>query len=108
MRCEDHPRATAARGLRFGCMEECLSQAIASMVLIDPEVGDFGAASPSVASQTCNDFAGLILNACPKKPSIKVTRYLGVELVDARDEESIQRLPLSFVQEHNSLRLHGS
>jgi len=65
VRCEDDLRATATDGLRFGCVEERLSQATASMVLIDPQVRDLGTASPRVATQTRDDLASFILNACP-------------------------------------------
>ena len=106
--CEDDLRATATDGLRFGCAEECLSQAMASMVLTDPEVPDLGAASPCVATQTCDDFASFILNACPQKPPIKVARRVGVELVDALHEERIQLLALIVVEQNNSLALHGT
>ena|SRR5882762_7890746 len=106
VRYEDHLGATATDGLRFGSVEECLSQAVASMGLTDPEVRDLGAPSPSVAIETCDNLAGFILNACPQEPSIKVARRLGVELVDALDEERIQLLALNVVERHNSFGFH--
>lgn len=105
MRCEDHLLATPTDGLRFGCMEECLSQTMASMVLADPEVRDLSAASPSVATETCDDFASSIPNACPQKPSVKVARRFGVELVDTLHEERIQLLALDLVEQHKSFGL---
>jgi hypothetical protein len=108
VRCEDDLRATATDGLRFGCVEECLSQAMASMVLTDPEVRDLGAPSPCVATETCDDFASCILNTRPQKPSIEVARRVGVELVDAFHEERIQLLALIVVEQNNSSGLHGT
>jgi hypothetical protein len=108
VRCEDDLRATATDGLSFGCVEECLSQATASMLLTDPEMRDLGAASPSMATETCDDSASFIPNACPHKPSIKVARRVGVELVDALHEKRIELPALIVVEQNNSFGLHGT
>jgi len=78
------------------------------MVLTDPEVRDLGAASPCVATETCDDFASFILNARPQKPSIEVARRVGVELVDALQEERIQRLALILIEQNNSFGFHST
>ena len=106
--CEDHLCAAATNGLPFGSLQECLSHALTSMVLTDPEVRDLGAASPSVPTKTCDDFASFILNVCPKELSIKVPCSFGVELVDALREECVQLLALSFVEQHYAFGLHGT
>lgn len=105
---EDHLCTSSTDGLRFSCVEERLPQAMASMVLTDPEVHDLGAAAPGVATDTRDDFASFILNACPQEPSIEVAGRLRVELVDAFHEEFIQLLAPNFVEQHNSPGLHGA
>ena len=108
VRCENHLQATATKGLRFGCAEEGCSQALTSMVLTDPEVRNFTATSPSVATETCDDFTSFIPNACSQRLSVKVACCLGVELVDAVHEEGLQLLALNFVEKHNGVGLHGT
>ena len=108
VRYENHLQATATKGLRFGCLENCSSQALTSMVLTDPDVRDFTTTSPSVATQACDDFTGFIPNACSQKPSVEVACRFGVELVDAVHEERLHLLALSFVEHCNVVGLHGT
>lgn len=103
---EHHLCASATDGFRFGGVEECLSQTLASMVPAHPDVHDFGATSPGVATDTSDDFARFIPKVCPQQSSIKVARRFGVELVDAFHEEFIQLLALDVVEQHDGLGLH--
>ena len=108
VRRENHLQATATKGLRFGCLEECSSQAVTSMTFIDPEVRDLAATAPGVATEACDDFASFIPNACSQQPAVKVTCRLGVELVDAVHEKCLQLVALNFVEQHNGMGLHGT
>ena len=108
VRCEDDLRAAATDGLRFGCVEECPSQAMASMVLADPEARDLGAASQVWPLKPAMTSPASFRTLSPQRPSIKVARRVGVELVDALYEERIELLALIVVEQSNSFGLHGT
>jgi hypothetical protein len=108
VRCENHLRATATNGLCFGCSKDCASQALTAMVCADPDVRDLATTSPSMASQTGDDFASFIPNACAQELAVEVACRFRVELVDAVSEELLQLLALSLVKQYDSVGSHGA
>jgi hypothetical protein len=108
VRREYHLRAASTKGLRLSCVEEHCSQPVTSMTRVDPEIRDLAATSPGVAIEACDDFACCISNVSSQEPSVKVPCRFGVELVNAINKERLQLLALNFIEQHNSVTLHGT
>ena len=104
---DNYLQAPATKCLRFGGLKDLSPQALTSMGLADPEVGDLTTPSPSVTTQPGDDCPCFVPDAHSQEPAIVVAGRSGVELIDAVDEECIQLLALSFVEECN-VGFHGT
>src|SRR5262245_17965303 len=80
---------TAANGLFFSRLQEARAESATPVAFIDPEVRDFGAASPTVTADARDDFA-VTQYSHSQQPAVKVARRFGVELINTVDEKRVQ------------------
>jgi hypothetical protein len=58
-------------------------------------------------AETCDDLARIVVDASGQESSIEVTCRLRVELVDAINEERLQALALTFIEQRDGVGVHG-
>src|SRR5678816_3146110 len=107
MACEDQMSAIASPSLRFGTLQDCLTDASSPVMPVYPEMRDDAHASPRMAAEAGDKFARIGAIASTKKLPVGVPGCFGVELVDALDQRRIQLQALSFVEQFTDRGIHG-
>jgi len=107
VRHENDLLAATPYSLSFGSLDKSSSKALPSVPLVNPEVGDFAAASPCVTIDARNDFTVVVLNRASDEPPVGVTRCVDIELVNSVGQEHRNLLASGLVVEFNGSEFHG-
>jgi hypothetical protein len=86
--CRQHNlNAATGDSLGFGRTNEQCSKPSPSVLLVNPDIGEFAASSPGMAVKACNDFSTAVLHAAGQEFPIEVSRCFRIEFIDAIYQE---------------------
>jgi len=106
VRRQNEAHASASERLGFGGAKKEPSEALTSILLVNPDVREFTTSAPGVSVESCNDFADVAPDAASQQPSVEIARGSRIELVDAIGQERAELCAFCFILQGNDGRLH--
>lgn len=87
VRGQDDLHTAATTGFSFGRSNKRLSEPLAAMQLMNPNMRKLAATAPRMTAKACDDCALLVSHSAGQALSIEVPGRAGIELVNAIDQE---------------------